>query len=191
MEGYEVVGQRVVPWVRDSYWDRRILALTHLPVRYPMIAVYEWLDAWSVPGGSWPPASQLQDGGDFQLDQADATFCWTGHLIRRSGTWSFQERTIKCVYNAGFTPSELASQFPKLRLATVQAIVANFIQLKMYQPDQVSRGGGVGAIQSESLENWQQTYSQSVDTNFGLNVDLPYSVKRTLADMVRYSKFLS
>src|SRR5579864_3695975 len=52
VEGWELVGGRVVPWVRDSgYIDRRILALTHLPVRYPLTSVYEWLDAWSTPGG--------------------------------------------------------------------------------------------------------------------------------------------
>jgi hypothetical protein len=187
----EVVGTRVVPWVRDSYWDRRILQLRQIPVRYPIVSVFEYADAWTVPGGFWPANTQLVDGTDYQLDQRDATFSWTGHLLRRTGTWAtFLERSVKVTYTAGFTPAELSATFPKVRLATIHAIIKSFNELKAQQPDNVSRGGGVGGIVSEGIENWNASYGASVDANFNLVQDLPLSCKRMLADYVRYTKFV-
>jgi hypothetical protein len=198
IDNYEKVGNQVVPWFRDSYWDRRRLPLQYVPVRYPIISVFENLNAYLPlpPGaiatepGYWPPSTQLQERQDYYLDMNGPTLSHTGFVIRNIGTWQWMERCIKITYNAGYTQDELSGTFPHVRLATLQAIVIKFNELKQHQPDVVSRGGGVGAIQSEGLDGWTVAYGKSTSDNFGMVTDLPASVKRMLAKDVGYSQYL-
>jgi hypothetical protein len=199
IDNYERQGNQVVPWFREGYWDRRRLLLKYLPVRYPIVSVFENLNAWLPPPpgtvltepGYWPPESQLQERRDYYLDLTSPTLSMTGYAIRNVGTWLWSERVIRVEYDAGFTQDELSQQFPKIRFATIEAIVSKFHEIKAMQLDVVSRGGGVGAIQSESLDGWQQAYSQSINDNIGMMQDLPWSTKRILADYKSYTRYLA
>jgi hypothetical protein len=198
IDNYERVGNQVVPWFREGYWDRRRLPLKYLPVRYPIISVFENLNAFLPPPpnadlteqGYWPPETQLQERRDYYLDMTSPTLSMTGFLIRNIGTWQWSERVIKVTYNSGFTQDELSVKFPKVRFAVLEGIICKFHEIKQHQPDQISRGGGVGAIQSEGLDGWTQTYAKSTGDNFGMVTDLPLSCKRMLMDYISYGKYL-
>ena len=76
-------------------------------------------------------------------------------------------------------------------MAVLEAVVVAFNQIRSHQPDVVSRGGGVGAIVSESLENWAATYGKSVDDMYNFREALPLGVRHMLSDYIRYTKYLA
>lgn len=198
VEGYEVIGARVVPWSRESHWDRRYLQLPEIPLRQ-IISIYENPAAWTVSSPpDFPASSLLHEGPDYQPDLQEVTSApnvtpvyglgWKGHVIRTLPAWQTYDRCIKVTYIAGLTPAELSSRFSSFRRAVVVGVQQAWNEAKAYMPDQVSRGGGVGPITSERLENWSANYGASVDQNFGLVTELPMKSKAILAKWKNWQK---
>jgi hypothetical protein len=101
--GLDVVNNRVI---EDWSGGSRNLLLKELPAR-SITSVYDDPSALGGQGASDFPVGSLLDSSAYYLDVDQSGICWSGKLIRKSGTWGRNPRSIKVTYVAGFTAAEL------------------------------------------------------------------------------------
>ena len=188
IEGYEMVGDKAVAYGRHTL-SNRVLQLRNLPVR-SITNIWENPAAWDTAGGSFPDSTKLTNGSDYQLDLEDDDGSWTGHVFRRSGSWSDSPRSIKIVYVAGLTENELENNFPEYGLAAIETIVKLFNEFKSHQGF-ATGGGTAGPVVAEHLADWGVTYASSEQArNTGWSRGIPLSAARFLEMQMNYARYL-
>lgn len=171
----DVVGNRVVPQVRGGLKEDAYLYLPEIPVR-SVANIFQDTAAYGGQGADdFPAASELTAGVDYMIDFTESGLARSGKLIKISGgAWSIRGRTIKVVYTAGYTATELATGIAAaIKQACLLGIQAAFND----------QGDTTGKVKSERLGDWAATYA--VD---GVAV-LPTKSLRLLQPFVRYSRF--
>lgn len=171
------------------------LRLKRRPVKTSGIQVFE--DAGAMMGqvaGSFGASTELTRGEDYVVDLDTAGGSMSGHLIRMGGGWSHTEGSIKVIYLAGFTSTELDGTLTgandyydatDVQQAVVVAAMKNYNELKKQQPALLSGVGG--PITYEKIEG----YEYAIDKNqsrelWGLTKDLPPLSKKLLSRYVNY-----
>ncbi len=160
--GFELIGGKAVAITRGES-SRSAMLLRNIPVRPPIISVAENPGAWDVAGGDWPATSILPTNA-YYLDQMDANYCWTGILWRSHGVWDSSIRSIKIVYTAGLTPTEISQIFPEITLATLVSIENAFLTCKIR-----SLFGATGGISSTGIPDFNVSFRNPRDV--GLDMD--------------------
>ncbi len=100
--------------------------------------------------GDFGSGTLLTSGTDYYLDRdASGEFCRSGIVFRSRGvSWSRKARTIKVVYTAGFTPTQLDEEYRDVKDACIEETVRQFKRAKSRQGND---GGGVGEVKSEMI----------------------------------------
>ena len=191
IEGWELQGNRAVAY-GSGIGNNRVLQARQLPVR-SVVSLYENIGAWDTAGGSWPAASLLVEGNDFQIDYdpGSSQMGWTGFIFRRSGSWSEAPRSIKLTYVAGLTAAELdvtTGEFNEFAAAALLATIKMFNEFKLHS-GLASGGSGVGPVTSESLGPWSISYGDTSQL-YGMKRALPAECCDLLEDRMRYGKYL-
>ena len=118
-------------------------------------------------GSDFPAATLLTSGTDYYLDMDDASWAISGQVIRSNGvSWSRKARTIKAVYVAGFTATQLDEEYQDVKLACISETITWFKKAKSRQG---ADGSGLGEIKSESIG---QEYSVTYADNSGAKLSL-------------------
>jgi hypothetical protein len=146
--------------VEYEWLDKRYLPLRNVPVR-SITNIYENSAAWNTYPPDFSAPYLLTAGAEYQPDERYAGFSRTGLVIRRFGIWCSVDRAIRVQYSAGFTEQELATQYTEFKEAINIAAVAWFTGWKNTRPNPITGAGG-GAVTSESLSGWSQSYAASV-----------------------------
>lgn len=173
---YDVRGNRAVLEYPTRGLEATQLLLQELPVR-SITSVNEDPGAYGGQGASDFSGSDLTAGVDYWLDQTESGISRSAILHKTGGSWSSAARTVKVVYVAGYTQTELSTGIAApLQLAVLLGIRAQFAQ----------RGQGVGAIKSEKLGDWAATYAVP-DEGGGV---LPRPAKKIIQPFVSYARFM-
>lgn len=172
--GEDVVNNRVVPVVQPMLLEDTYLFLPQLPVR-TITNIFQDTSAYGGQGPSdFPAASELTAGVDYFVDYTKAELCKSGKLIKISGgSWSKRARTIKVVYVAGYTVTELATGIgAAIKHACLLGMQGAFADL----------GSETGKVRSERLGDWAATYAVEGVTR------LPSQAVQKLQPYVRMSR---
>jgi len=182
---YDMVNGRVISAGRYSRSSR--LQLRHTPVWTTDLAVYEDTGGYAGQGSGVFSASTLLTGGtDYYLDLDDESYSESGILIRASGTWSAEPRSIKVVYYGGWQRSHFdGGAASAIKLATILAVAKSFNESQAN-----ATSGGAGAIVSESIGKYSATYGQSATANTGLVITLPGESLDLLQKFRNYGEYL-
>lgn len=86
-----------------------ILPLSSIPVR-SVTSIFEHYGAnFGESPGAFPAESELESGTDYVADWKASGICANGFLRRLSGCWSSEPGSIKVIYTAGYSESEMTS----------------------------------------------------------------------------------
>jgi len=190
LDDYGMANGRVVAEARYGRMDR--LQLRHTPVvDDDNLAVYEDTDAYAGQGSdAFAAATLLTKGTDYFLDvdDPDNGISRTGHLVRCSGTWSQEPRSIKVVYYGGFTAAQFdAGIATPIKEAVILTVVKAYYQAKTNQQSQ-----GAGPIKSESIGKYAATYGSSVaDANSGMVITIPPEALEKLEPFMNLGRYLA
>ncbi len=108
---------------------------------------------FGIESGDFPASTLLTEGTDYYMPVEESigspatNLNKTGHLIRRSGNWPSRGGTVKATYNAGFTATELDSDYSDIKLTIIKEVVFRFKESK-------TMGGveaGFGPLKSFSI----------------------------------------
>ena len=126
-------------------------------------------------------STALTEGTEFILDELQASFSATAHLIRLGTSWPSVPRSVKVVYVAGWTAAHLQGDVTDwrldasdIRMATIKTIIESFNEAVNQQSGQ---GGSGGAIKSEKIGDYSVTYDT---THSGPAVEIPDDAKLML-----------
>jgi hypothetical protein len=98
--------------------------------------------------GDFGDETLLQIGTDYLLDMDETAMSRSGQLIRRGAAWPRRPRTIKVLYQAGLTASDLDGPFSDIKFALIEEVALRFREVKRRQGGNVPLGG---LIRSESI----------------------------------------
>jgi hypothetical protein len=196
IDGWEVIGGRVVPRGPRGHKARAVIQLTNLPVRQ-IDSIYEAPDSWDNYPPTWASGTLLTEGTHYRVDYdnesfpgVDATYTRmskTGFLIRRVGIWTPVARSVKVTYKAGYTSDELAGRFSRFRMAAIAAATFYVKEAKL----NAIRGGNTGLLVSKAIDGFAQAWAPpAAMAIYGLTYDLPPSARKLLERDVRMSKFI-
>jgi hypothetical protein len=167
VEGYE--GVSLPPLVS--------LQLTHLPVTAVASVRQDPEATWVSP--------VLLPANAYRLDVAEDGRCHSGLLVARDG-WSWQPRTVRVEYDAGWTPTELEDEAGDFKLAVVQATQKFFNEQVAHQAARYT--AGTGAVVDETTGSERLTYSRTAE-NYGMMHALPPGVMRLLEPRKRLGPY--
>lgn len=170
-------------WSSDgvrAYMERggrgSLLLLRHLPVR-SVTSVHE--DRSFLFG-----SSALVAASGWRLDLDDGGLCRSGFLIRRGGSWPREPRSIRVVYEAGWTEDDLLSgDAAAIQMGVVQTAQKFFNELIAHRSAMEKNQAGTGAVRSEKLADSEIVYD-GARASSGMAVALPASVQEALAPFV-------
>lgn len=165
-----------------------VLASTRKTLRAPKIPVRSvtslYTGNWDSAGGSF--TTQLNEGSDFRVDWDESGWSWTGFIYRSSGYWEDQSRVYKLVYTHGLDEDEINGEYSDIQLATMQAIIKFFNEIKTHQG--TIDTGKVGPLRMERLQYWTQEWDSGLVREIaGMVTNLPISVKDILQPYRNYS----
>lgn len=187
VDGYEVIGGRVVPRGPRGQKARAIIQLRNIPVR-EIVSVYEAPAAWDQYPPEWPGGTQLTEGQHFRVDYDNENnpgisstytrLSWTGHLIRRVGIWSPIGRCVKITYKAGFTDAELSGRHSVYRLALIQTVAFWVKEARLLS----IAGGNSGILIGKTIDGYARTWAapQQMLNSMGIQTSLPPGVLKML-----------
>ncbi len=99
----------------------------------------------------FPAGSVLTEGTDYYMrveERIGSTdLNKTGHLLRRSGNWPSRAGTVKVTYNAGFTATELDSDYSDIKMTIIEEVAFRFKKAKTMSGTEV----GFGPLKSYSI----------------------------------------
>lgn len=120
----------------------------------------------------------LTEGTDYVLDQVSANFSTTGRLYRLNTSWPAAAGTVKVVFTAGLTESELNDEFQFVKRAIADEVTTRYWTAK----ERKNRiGAGAGIVSSTGI---QGDFSERYDTSIVINAlqsELMTGTKRRLA----------
>jgi len=171
------------------------LQLRHLPVR-SISYLYIDLDAKSgTQSESFAASSLKTEGTDFWanyaiLDSSGNKLCWDG-ILRSMGRWPNMAGTVKVVYTAGYTSSELHGQDSVIDASPILDAVLGEALRRFLKMQQLKKKTGVGFTAGPLTSEKLGDYSYSVDATaakelIGLSKDLTGESKEMLSDFVNY-----
>jgi hypothetical protein len=173
------------------------LQLRNTPVRADGLRVWEHYNAHAGSGTNpFNSDTELTIGRDFYVDWDSPGISRTGHLIRISGAWSTQPRSIKVIYSSGYVADELNNANDVvLRVAAIKLALLNTVlfTLKDVAMQQASAKGTFkpGAITSESLGNYSYSTGGVGSGQFGMAVALPASEMQRLQPYRSYGRLFA
>ena len=139
--------------LQQSSIGGNIIQLDHIFVR-SITEVREDFDGYfGIESGDFPASTALTEGTDFYMRVEESIgspatdLNKTGHLIRRSGNWPSRAGTVKVTYNAGFTATELDSDYSDIKLTIIKEVAFRFKESKTMQGTEV----GFGPVRSFSV----------------------------------------
>ena len=198
VDGWEVIGGRVVPRGPRGQRARAIIQLTNLPVRQ-IDSVYEAPNSWDNYPPTWAAGTLLTEGQHYRVDYDNESFpgvdstytrmSKTGFLISRVGIWTPVSRSVKVTYKAGYTADELATtgRFSRFKLAAITAATFYIKEAKL----NAIRGGNTGLLTAKAIDGFSQTWAPPAAMSiYGLTYDLPPSARKLLERDVRMSKYI-
>jgi hypothetical protein len=161
---------------RSSRQSDGYLELPERPVR-SVTTVHEDVGAYGgQQSGDFGASTLLTAGEDYWIDYTEAGFAMIGRL-RRVGSWPSNARTVKVVYVAGYTVTELhTGRATAFLMAVLQTI-----------KEEWARRGGTSArpVKAERLGKWAATYG-GVD----VAVQVPVQVQRMLTPYVKMGLYV-
>lgn len=185
--GYELSSAGQAVPVRQRGMGQEVLVASRTPIR-EVTSLYENLSAWETAGGSWPAESELTEGPDFYVDWNEPGLCWSGRILRQTGSWLGSRRTVKLTYVAGLTADELSDEYETIKTVCLLEMVRMWNQNRMNQPS--ASGAPPGPVTSFSLDGFSQSYDAATAAAlFGLKVALSDAAKEMLAQFVRVGKY--
>lgn len=173
-----------------------VLVLDHCYVLNADMSIFEQSEAYYGQGddADWS-ANQLTRGESWVLDTADGYVSESGMVIRLDGTWPKQRGSVKAIYRAGFTASELLgtksgaesyTDASDVRLAVLLALGKAYGQAKTHQYNKDAKRPGV-LITSESITGYSYGMHPEVAAMLaGLTGALPLESMRLLQSYKRY-----
>jgi hypothetical protein len=179
IEGWERVGNKVVPYERLAA-DRRLLQLTALPVT-AVATVHYNPAAWLSDPPDFGAEHLLTAGTGYALDADDSGGgSRTGLLIRNSGPWPAQERSVRVAYTAGLSAADLeGDRYAALRYAFFAQCAIDFHAARLHAAG--GMGAGRGAIVAESLGDWSASYDAATTARlYGFSAALAPAVAQAL-----------
>jgi len=193
---YDFRGGRVTPITRWGRSDK--LQLRNTPVwNDATLTVYEDLNAYAgQASGAFAAATELTKGSDFYLDlegesytsgETTTEYSHSGLLVRCSGAWPYQARSVKVTYHGGWQAAQfdISGRAQQIKLAALHAIAYNFEQTK-----QLATNAGVGPLVSESIGKYSASYASQVAQSMGLRIALPSGVIENLEEFRNYGVLL-
>ena len=132
--------------------------------------------------------TDLALGTDFILDLDDDNVSESGHLVNLGGAWPKQRGSVKVVYTAGFTATELDgtktgdtdyTDASDLRLAVMMAVAKVYNELKSQQKNTLTHAAG--PVVSERLPDYQYAMEPvAARALMGMSMGLPPACKEIL-----------
>lgn len=116
--------------------------------------------------GDFPSGNLLVDGQDYFLEKDEGSAVSESGAVMRVGTnWSSIPGTIKAVFVAGFSESELAGEFNGLRFALLQECVESWfkrqMQIKKYVTGLGPGSDTSGLLTREKLGDYEVGFAKS------------------------------
>ena len=148
-----------------------ILQLDHKFVLMDGLSVNEYSGIYfgQVSGLNWGDGL-LTRGTNYVLETADGQVSESGCLVRLSASWPRRRGSIRVIYAAGFTSTELLgtktgsedyTDASDIRYATLLALQAAYNEAKSHRFDQASGRPG-GAVTSESIQGYSFGFHSEV-----------------------------
>ncbi len=151
------------------------LQLSHTPVLASGLVVYEDRGAeGGTVAGSFGASSLLTSGVDYYLDITRAGVSTSGKLIRISGTWAREPRSIKVTYKAGplaVDDAALYGGFLDIYEETVAACVLHNYSFWLRQQSSIESGDGGQVPTSESIGKYSRGMGSQKGTIGGGSFD--------------------
>lgn len=186
LSDYELTGGRLIA-TRGVSASGDELQLQHLPVISSGLRVWEDTGAHAgYASGAFVADTELTHGSDFWLDQDESGLSHTG-ILRRSGRWPPEPRSVKVTYYGGWTVAQLDAKNAArvLRYAALLTVAKAFWETRTLR-----KTGGVGGVTSESIGKY--SYSTGGGTgavNTGMVVALPVEAVELLQTQRSYRLF--
>jgi len=202
--GYEESGVYGIAGSK-AYWytasGEKTLQLTHLPVR-SVTSVYVDTDAkHGDTSGAFADDTEWTVGDDYWMDWDQEDVCLSGQLYAY-GCWPSTPGTVKVIYRAGYSPTELAGNVTEssvsgdvittkevdgsgISMAVQSTVIASFLRaMSLKKKDSV--GFTPGALLSEKLGDYSYTVDKTTYGAGGFAVALPSEAKQMLEPYRHY-----
>ena len=177
--------------------SRDTLPLLNTPIR-SITTVYENPTAWlnpDYPNGDWfsMPQYLLVEGTDYAvdwdgLDENGNDICLSGFLFRIGGIWALTARSVRVTYVGGYTATELTSQYPEFKYAT---LLTGAFMVKQAQIMQLGISvTNSGVVIGEKLDDYAVQYQPLFKPLEVMMQDLPVAAKMVLEPLRSMWQFL-
>lgn len=114
----------------------------------------DWVSSGGQGATDFPDESELTQGEDFFLDYTDSSMSTTGILVRRYKDWPPYERSVKVVYVAGLSASDLINKYYYVKEAILKEVVDRY----RYTLERQGNSGSQGPVEMERLKDYTVRY---------------------------------
>lgn len=191
---WDVIGSRV-HFKEAQESSSRELQVRNIPVRSITSLHLDYDGRSGARSGSFPASSLRTIGQDYWpnwdlVDSSGNAVCRDG-ILRSEGTWPDSPGSIKLVYVAGYTSSELRGGDPVLNATPIwESVIDEAIRrVKKTYSRMKSQAAGLsaGPFTSESLGSYSYSVNSGVQTALiGISFDLLPETERKLSSFVNY-----
>lgn len=165
------------------------LQLEHIPVRSIASLLVDEGGFFGDGDGAFPAGSAWTIGEDFYVEWDRDSYCRSG-LLRARGSWPLESGSVKIVYTAGYSRSELEGTASNgidasaILGAVVKTVVYQFAEWDAWKKN--ARSGVAGPLLSERAQDYSYTISQQVSSFLSMNWSLSAEATEDLEEYVHY-----